>query len=142
MKRLAFTLMLCTLAACGGDSSTGPKNPTFPSVAGVFAINGTFAGSTTNFSGTVTFVQPSRDQPALSGSCNITVFVSGESVTFVTIDNASISESGAIGFNVGPAGGQASWRFAGNLSGSAITGTHDLSDGTTDFVGTFTATKQ
>src|SRR3954470_12152377 len=91
MKRLLASLVLATLVACGGDSSTAPE-PAFPSVVGVYTINGSFTGGSAPFQGTITFVQPSRDQPTLTGSCAITVFLEGETANFATIESASVSQ--------------------------------------------------
>lgn len=73
---VAILAILATLAACGGDSSTAPKEPTFPAMAGVYAVSGTFTATGTRIQGTITLVQPSREQPTLAGSCNLTVFQS------------------------------------------------------------------
>lgn len=149
MKRLLPTLTLAALAACGGSDATGPKNPTFPSVAGVYQVTGAFPSPppALNFNGTISLSQPSREQPALTGTANLVVALSTGPITFSTINNASVSEGGLVGFNVGGSTGTASWRFTGTLSGSTITGTHILTGTSstgapTSFSGTFTATKQ
>jgi hypothetical protein len=133
-------MLMAALVGCGGDA-TGVQNPTFPSVAGVYGINGSFSGSLP-FTGTITFSQASREQPALTGTANITVTLDTETLTFTTISNASISEAGLIGFNIGLTGGSTSWRFQGTLSGGTITGTHTITDGADSETGTFTAVKQ
>jgi hypothetical protein len=142
MKRLVTFLALCTLAACGGDSSTAPKQPAFPAVVGVYTISGSFNDGGLPFSGTITFTQASREQPTLDGFCAVTVPTCSGPVAFSTISAASVSESGAIGFNIGSASGSATWRFTGVVSGSSITGTHTLAGSSGTFVGTFSATKQ
>ena len=142
MKRLLACLALCTLAACGGESSTAPKQPTFPAVVGVYNIAGTFNSTGTPFSGTITFTQPSREQPTLDGLCSVSVQTTSGPVTFSAIEAASVSEAGAIGFNIGPATGTTTWRFTGVVSGNSITGTHSLAGSSGTFVGTFSATKQ
>jgi hypothetical protein len=142
MKHFLAALAFGALVACGGDSSTAPKNPTFPSVAGVYAISGSFTGAALPFSGTITFSQPSREQPTLEGSANLTVYATDGNITFGTIDNASVSETGLVGFNVGSAVGTATWRFTGTLTGTTITGTHLLSDATSSAGGTFSAVRQ
>ena len=142
MKRLITCLALCAIAACDGDSSTAPKQPTFPAVVGVYAISGGFNDGGTPFSGTITFTQASREQPTLDGLCAVTVQTTSGPVSFSTIDAASVSEAGAIGFNIGSATGTATWRFTGVVSGNSITGTHTLAASVGTFVGTFTATKQ
>ena len=142
MKRLIACLALCAIAARGGDSTTSPKQPTFPAVIGVYNISGTFNSSGTSFSGTITFSQASREQPTLDGLCAVTVQTSSGPISFSTIDAASVSESGAIGFNIGAATGTATWRFTGVVSGNTITGTHSLAGSSGTFVGTFNATKQ
>jgi len=142
MKRLVACIALCAIAACGGDSSTAPKQPTFPAVVGVYNIAGSFNATGTPFAGTITFTQLSREQPTLDGLCALTVQTSSGPVSFSTIDAASVSESGAIGFNIGSATGTTTWRFTGVVSGNAITGTHALAGSSGTFVGTFSATKQ
>jgi hypothetical protein len=141
MKRLLVTLALATLVACGGDSATAPE-PAFPSVVGVYSINGTFAGGVLPFQGTITIVQPSRDQPTLSGSCAVSVQLESETANFTEIDAASVSQSGLVSFNIGSASGPTTWRFSGTLNGTTIVGTHTLTDGTDSFIGTFTAVRQ
>ena len=141
MKRLIACIALCAIAACGGDSSTAPKFA-FPAVAGVYSISGGFDDGETPFSGTITFTQASRDQPALDGFCAITVTTTTGPVNFSTIDAASVSETGAIGFNIGSASGDATWRFTGVLNGGAINGTHLLVGDGGSFPGTFAAIKQ
>ena len=142
MKTLIACIALCAIAACGGDSSTSPKKPTFPAVVGVYAISGGFNSGGTPFSGTITFSQASREQPTLDGLCAVTVQTSSGPITFSTIEAASVSEAGAIGFNIGPATGTTTWRFTGVVSGGSITGTHALAGSSGTFVGTFSATKQ
>jgi hypothetical protein len=141
MKRLIASIALFAIAACGGDSSTSPKQPAFPAVVGVYNISGAFNTGGLPFSGTVTFAQSSREQPTLDGLCAVTVQTSSGPVTFSTIEAASVSEAGAIGFNIGPATGTTTWRFTGVVSGSSITGTHTLAGSSGTFVGTFRATK-
>ena len=140
MRRLLATVVLAAIVACGGDA-TGVKNPTFPAVAGVYAIDGSFSGAVP-FTGTISFSQASREQPALTGTANITVTLDTEVLTFTTISNASVSENGLIGFNIGESDGSSSWRFQGTLSSGTKTGTHTITDGTDSVSGTFTATKQ
>jgi hypothetical protein len=142
MKRLITCIALVTMAACGGDSSTSPKQPTFPAVVGVYNLSGAFNGGGLPFSGTITFSQASREQPTLDGLCAVSVQTSTGPITFSTIAAASVSEAGAIGFNIGPATGTTTWRFTGVVSGSSITGTHTLAGSSGTFVGTFNATKQ
>ena len=142
MKRLIACLALCAIAACGGDSSTSPKQPAFPAVVGVYNISGAFNTGGLPFSGTITFSQASREQPTLDGLCAVSVQTSSGPVTFSTIEAASVSESGAIGFNIGPATGTTTWRFTSVVSGNSITGTHTLAGSSGTFVGTFNATKQ
>ena len=142
MKRLIACLALCAIAACGGDSSTSPRQSTFPAVVGVYNISGAFNAGGLPFSGTITFTQASREQPTLDGLCAVSVQTSTGPIAFSTIAAASVSEAGAIGFNIGPATGTTTWRFTGVVSGSSITGTHTLAGSSGTFVGTFSATKQ
>ena len=57
---------LVVLAACGGDSSSGPQEPTYPAASGTYAISGGFDGLTpqqANFAGTLTVAQAQPGEP-------------------------------------------------------------------------------
>ena len=129
--------VLTVLAACGGDSPSAPQEPTYPAVAGTFAVSGGFDGLTSqqaNFSGTVTFAQASRESPNLTGTFNVTANVSG-SVFLVAapVQAATVTAAGVLSFAVADASGQ--WSFSGTMSGTTASGRHTLTDGTDAFAG-------
>jgi hypothetical protein len=130
--RLHFGLAaLVVLAACGGDNSSEPQEPTYPAAAGTYAISGGFDGLTSqqaNFSGTLTVGQTSRENPALTGNFNVTATIDG-SVFVLTgpLESATITTAGVISFIVG--GSSTAWSFSGTMSGTSVSGRHTLTDG-------------
>lgn len=148
MMRSVATVALLALAACGGDSVLGTKDPTYPAVAGTYVVSGGFNGvptSQASLAGTLTFQQPSREASALAGAANITVSIGTSSGTFTSISNAMVTPQGTLSFDV-TSTGTSTWKFSGTVSGTTIVGTHILSGltstGNSSFVGTFTAVKQ
>ena len=130
MRFLLGVAGLGLLAACGGDSSA-PQEPAYPAVAGTYAISGGFDGLTpqqANFSGTVTLAQPSRENPGLTGTFNVTASVNGD-VFLVAgpAQGATVSTTGVLSFAVADAATQ--WTFSGTMSGTSASGRHTLTDG-------------
>jgi len=132
---------LVVLAGCGGDSSSGPDEPTYPAAAGTYAISGSFDGLTpqqANFSGTLTVAQASREAPALTGNFNVTATIGGDVFVLAgTLQSATITTAGVISFATGDAG--AAWSFSGTMSGTSVSGRHTLTDGTDAFSGNWSA---
>jgi hypothetical protein len=131
------------LAGCGSNS--GNTDP-FPDVAGVYTLQGGFDGFTAqeaSFSGTVTLNQPSREQSTLDGTATVTGTINGQAVSAagVALQNASVTPSGVVSFDLTPGSGITSWTFSGELAGTIIQGTHTLVRGGTTNTGTFTATE-
>ena len=128
---------LVVLAACGGDSPAAPKEPTYPAVAGTFAVSGGFDGLTlqqANFAGTVVFAQASRESPNLTGTLNVTANVNGSVFLIAApVQAATVSAARVLSFAVADASGQ--WTFSGTMSGTTASGRHTLTDGTDAFSG-------
>jgi hypothetical protein len=143
MRRLALLAVAVTLVACG--DSTAP--PPFPAVAGTYNIELTFDGLPTSLafgSGTITVVQPTRQDGALSGSSNITA-TAGSSTTHLTaFHTASVTESGAIRFRINDPGAAGLWGFDGTVTngGAKMSGTHALATSSGGGTGTWTATRR
>jgi hypothetical protein len=147
IRSRAYWLVSVALLACGGGGdSTGPSAPTFPAVAGTFRINilfNAFPASLANGSGTITFVQPSREQETLQASGTITFIIGGQTASTSTIHSAAVTQAGAIRFQIGQsATGTTAWGFDGQVTGSTMAGTHLLVGSTTSYPGTWTATRQ
>ena len=128
---------LVVLAACGGESPSAPKEPTYPAVAGTFAVSGGFDGLTlqqANFAGTAVFAQANRESPNLTGTLNVTANVNG-SVFLIAgpVQAATVTAARVLSFAVGDASGQ--WTFSGTMSGTTASGRHTLTDGTDSFSG-------
>ncbi len=120
----------------------------------MYKIEATFSGlavSAASGSGTLTFTQQSRQLSELGGTASVTLRLAALSSTDSTITglrNATVSEVGAVRFQVGEAGLVSLWIFDGVLSGNGATmsGTHMptrlTSDGAPTFSGSWTATGQ
>ena len=111
------------MLACGGYDD--PAGPQFPSVAGTYAITGTFddlPGATV--SGPLTLVQADRSTGALSGTVTLTLRTSsGTSSTASGLFDATVTTAGNITFSVGaPSGGSSSWTFTGPVTASGVVG--------------------
>lgn len=142
MRRMLAIATAAVLGACGGDS-TGPDP--FPAVAGTYNITiefDDFAPSAARGTGTITFQQPSRSDGALTGNANITLVIGTETGTVSTVSNAAVDRDGSITFRLGNSTASTFWGFDGEVQGGGrISGTHDLTDGTESFTGTWTATR-
>jgi len=115
---------IAVLLACGGGDDD-PAAPQFPSVAGVYAINGTFddlPGATV--SGPLTLVQADRSSGALSGTVTLTLRTSsGATSTASGLFDATITTTGTVSFSVGaPSGGSSSWTFTGPVTTTGVAG--------------------
>jgi hypothetical protein len=137
---MRFHLVLAgvlALAACGGDSSNAPRDPTYPAVSGTYSISGSFDDFTVqqaHFAGTASFAQASRESPALTGSINVTMTIDGDVILISgPLDAASVTSAGVLTFAA--AGGGASWTFSGTMASTAASGRHTLTDGTSVFSG-------
>lgn len=143
MRRFLTVGAAAVLMACGGDSTAPPP---FPAVAGTYRMDITFSDfppSIVNASGTITLVQASRNAPELTGSANIVVF-SGSTSTITRLTNASVTEAGAIRFQLPPPNTSSTWGFDGTITpgGARMNGTHVLVGTTASFAGTWTGTRQ
>ena len=143
MRRVFAITTAVVLSACG--DSTAP--PPFPAVAGTYRMDITFSDfppSIVNASGTITIVQPSREAPELTGSANISVFSAGTTSTITRLTGASVTEAGAMRFQLPPPNPTSTWGFDGTITSGAarINGTHILVGTTASFAGTWTATRQ
>lgn len=143
MRRLLAIGTVLFSLACGGDSTAPPP---FPAVAGTYRMDITFSDfppSIVNASGTITFVQASRNAPELTGSANIVVF-SGTTSTITRLINASVTEAGVVRFQLPPPNTSSTWGFDGTIApgGARMSGTHILVGTTSSFAGTWTAMRQ
>jgi hypothetical protein len=126
MNRLLARALVPAIAlvfACGGDDD--PAAPQFPSVAGTFAITGTFddlPGATV--SGPLTLVQADRSSGALTGSVALTLRTSsGATSTASGLFDAAVTTAGVVSFSVGaPSGGSSSWTFTGPVTATGVAG--------------------
>lgn len=139
---LPFIAVLWSLA-CG--DSTSP--PPFPAVAGTYQIDLTFDGIPTSLafgSGTVSIVQPTRKEGALSGSSNISATVGSSTTHLTAFHTASVTEGGAIRFRINDPGASGVWGFDGTVTsgGSKMSGTHALVTSAGGGTGTWTATRR
>lgn len=130
---------LVMLAACGGDDSSAPQEPTYPAASGTYAVSGGFDGATpqeASFAGTVSVTQASRENPGLTGNFNVTATI-GASVFVLagSLQSATITTAGVISFLVGDS--EASWSFSGTQSGTSFSGRHTLTDGVDAFSGSW-----
>ena len=119
----ALTPAVVLLLACGGDDD--PAGPQFPSVAGTYAITGTFddlPGATV--SGPLTLVQANQSSSALTGTVTLTLrTASGTSSTASGLFDATVTATGIVSFSVGaPSGGSSSWTFTGPVTTSGVVG--------------------
>ena len=115
------------LLACGGDDD--PAAPQFPSVAGTYAIAGSFDDLPgTTVSGPLTLAQTDLASGALTGTVTLTLRTSsGPTSTVSGLFNAAITTAGNITFSVGSPSGSSSWAFAGTVAtGGAMAGRHTL----------------
>lgn len=127
MARLLARALIPTLAAllaCGGGDD-GPAAPQFPSVAGVYAISGTFddlPGATVT--GPLTLAQADRSSGALTGTVTLTLRTSsGATSTASGLFDATVSTTGSVSFSVGaPSGGASSWTFTGPVTATGVVG--------------------
>ncbi len=127
MARVLIRALIPTLAllvACGGDDNS-PAAPQFPSVAGTYAITGTFddlVGATV--SGPLTLVQADRGSGALTGAVTLTLRTgSGATSTVSGLFDAAVTTAGIVSFSVGaPAGGNSSWSFTGPITTTGVVG--------------------
>ena len=124
-RLLARTLipMVAAMLACGGDDD--PAAPRFPSVAGSYAITGTFddlPGATV--SGPLTLVQADRNSGALTGTVTLTLrTASGATSTASGLFDATVTTAGNVSFSVGaPSGGSSSWTFTGPVTTAGVVG--------------------
>src|SRR6185437_14511133 len=112
----------------------------YPNVAGIYELAGTFDDLPADqITGTLTLVQPDRTSGNFGGS-----IVASVSSADVTINSglpsiSTVSKSGLVNFVV--SNGTASWVFNGTLTGNVISGRHTLSDATSSFSGSWTATR-
>ena len=144
MGRLVAIATAVVLLGCAGDSTAPPP---FPSVAGTYRIDIAFSGlpsSVANGSGTISIVQASRNAPDLAGSANVTVLIGGQSVVLTRLTSASVTEGGAIRFQLPPLNTTSVWGFDGTVTagGAQMSGTHLLLATSSSSSGTWTATRQ
>jgi len=126
MARVLVRALIPTLAAllaCGGDDD--PAGPQFPSVAGTYAITGTFddlPGATVT--GPLTLVQADRSSSALTGTVTLTLRTSsGATSTASGLFDATVTTTGNVSFSVGaPSGGSSSWTFTGPVTATGVVG--------------------
>ena len=120
----AFIPGIAVLLACGGGDDD-PAGPQYPSVAGTYAIAGTFddlPGATV--SGPLTLVQADRSSGALTGSVTLTLrTATGATSTASGLFDATVTTTGNVSFSVGaPSGGSSSWTFTGPVTTSGVAG--------------------
>jgi hypothetical protein len=144
MRRFLAIGATAVLMACGGDSTAPPP---FPAVAGTYRIEIAITGlpaSVANGTGTLTIAQPSRNAPELTGSANVVVLVGGSTVTLTQFTNATVTEAGAIRFQLPPPNTSSVWGFDGTVAvgGKSMSGSHLLVGTTSSTPGTWTATRQ
>jgi hypothetical protein len=136
-------LAVAALSACGGDDDSGPSAPQYPSVAGFYNLSGTLDGLTpqqASIAGTVQLTQATLESGVLGGNFQVTATIGGEVFPITSaITSASVTEGGAVTWTVSADG--IAWQFSGNVSGSAMSGRHTLSDGVDSFSGDWNATR-
>jgi len=133
---------LSLVVACGGSDASSPT-PAFPALDGAWSIQGTFndfAANVASFSGTVTFDQPSRNQPEITATASVTVVISGSSSTLTVISAPAITTAGLLTFNLNVPNAASTWAFTGSVSGTAANGTHVLAGSGSSFPGVWQAT--
>ena len=101
---------------CGDDTSGGGPNDSFPDVAGVYAVEGTFDGFTpeeASFTGSVTIDQESLESSILSGTADILLTAEAGDLALndVELQDASVTLSGVVAFRV-EHGGRLVWTFS------------------------------
>lgn len=142
MRKLLPILLalILPLAACGGDS-TGPDTR-YPEIAGIYDLNAPIDGSPgARVSGTITLVDTDRNTPEFTGTYGAQVLAANGTVagTFNgDITGGTITRSGQVNFNFD----NENFRFTGTQNGRAITGTWLLRGTTSNFSGTFTASRR
>jgi hypothetical protein len=158
MRPLA-SLMLMTCLACSGSDSTGPvpgwsgtgpasgggegdASP-YPSVAGVYAVNGGFDRSSAwPLRGTLSITQATTASGDLGGTASLTYDLGTGPVTRsgLLLYKASVSRQGAVAFTLVIGGSFDVWTFGGTVIGPSIAGRHSLGIfGSSPFTGTWTA---
>jgi hypothetical protein len=134
-------LAVAALSACGGDEDSGPSAPQYPSVAGFYNLSGTLDGLTpqqASIAGTVQLTQATLESGVLGGNFQVTATIGGEVFPITSaITSASVTEGGAVTWTISADG--IAWQFSGNVSGTAMSGRHTLSDGVDSFSGDWNA---
>ena len=144
LRGIAVLVGLVMSSACGSDTATSSATPPrYLAVAGTYQVTGTFdqfTAAQAQVSGSVIFVQVSRDDANLTGTSNIVARI-GTSVSTITgVYAATIGDGGIVTFYVG-APGTSTWKFTGTASGNVITGTHRLADAVSAYSGPFSAVR-
>lgn len=142
---LSLVLVGVVLSACGGDAATAPEEPSYPAIAGTYAIDATFhdfSPSTAYATGTLSLVQSSRTTGDLTGNLTLTARIGAASYQITGLYNARVSQVGTLTFEIS-SGGMSSWVFSAPVtSGSAaFTGTHTLAGDGSVFTGIFSAAR-
>ena len=121
---------------CGDDTSGGGPNDSFPDVAGVYAVEGTFDGFTpeeASFTGSVTIDQESLESSILSGTADILLTAEAGDLALndVELQDASVTLSGVVAFRVESTADNLVWTFSGERAGDLLEGSHTLTQGST-----------
>lgn len=136
-------LAVVVLSGCGGEDDSGPSAPQFPNVAGFYNLSGTLDGFTpqeASIAGTVQLTQATLESGTLGGNFQVSATIGGEVVPITSaITSASVTQGGAVTWTIANNG--ISWQFSGNVSGTAMSGRHTLSDGAESFSGDWSAVR-
>ena len=121
---------------CGDDTSGGGPNDTFPDVAGVYAVEGTFDDFTpeeASFTGSVTIDQETLESSILSGTADLLLTAEAGNLVLndVELQDASVTLSGVVAFTVASTPDNLSWSFSGERAGDVLEGSHTLTQGST-----------
>lgn len=144
---MATVLGLVLLPACGDSTRPEALPAPIPSVAGTYALSGTFDDSPgLSFAGPITITQAatqaSRDTGALGGTATVTLSGSGENAVLdAVVTDATITRVGEVTFSLSTQL-TASWRFTGTLAQGSITGRQTVNSANGTSTGPWRATRQ
>ncbi len=145
--RHRWTTLLATtalLAACGGDSA-GPDDPTYPAVGGIWEFHATFDGLSASqafVTGSIALTQPSREQPTLGGTWQLTATVGGDIFAGQgTVSQGSVTSTGQLTLTLIEPGAIETWTMTGTVVGTSAQGRFTLSDGFDALSGNWTGTR-
>lgn len=142
MRRVLTILALAGLPACG-DSSTGDASSRFPAVGGMYQVYGVLGSppGSGQFSGPLALSRVSREYPALAGSASVNVTVAGKTERYTRVSFAQLEDYGGVQFYLDSPTSSNRIHFRGQVDGSVLRGSIDLTLANAVYFGTFTATR-